>query len=177
MKVVRLSAFTPSKHSWYSFLLEADSTPGPYAIQCSNKIINLINLIIFSYNYLNISCLTGFCWWPYSYVTDTRVKQLKWYQLIKVKRADCKRNNDNSRSTHVGFMAHKVVMGQVVLRLLRFSIVTVIPPVPCVINLSLEDGQCVHLRKQCHTQTCTHTHTHTRTVTPSEEAKSIKSKR
>jgi hypothetical protein len=33
MKVVRLSAlpaaFTPRKDSWYSFLLEAESTPGP----------------------------------------------------------------------------------------------------------------------------------------------------
>jgi len=34
MKVVRLSAhapatFTPRKYSWYSFLLEAESTPGP----------------------------------------------------------------------------------------------------------------------------------------------------
>ena len=35
--VVRLSAyapttFTPRKYSWYSFLLEADSTPGPYCL-------------------------------------------------------------------------------------------------------------------------------------------------
>jgi hypothetical protein len=30
MKAVRLSALrTPKKYSWYSFLLEAESTPGP----------------------------------------------------------------------------------------------------------------------------------------------------
>jgi hypothetical protein len=29
MKVVRLPAFTPRNHLWYSFLLEAESTPGP----------------------------------------------------------------------------------------------------------------------------------------------------
>jgi hypothetical protein len=39
MKVVRLSAlrtgrFTPRNNSWYSFLLEAESTPGP---QCDRK--------------------------------------------------------------------------------------------------------------------------------------------
>jgi hypothetical protein len=39
MKVVRLSAlslaaFTPRKYSWYSFMLEAESTPGP---QCGRK--------------------------------------------------------------------------------------------------------------------------------------------
>jgi hypothetical protein len=28
------AAFTPSKYSWYSFLLEAESTPGP---QCGRK--------------------------------------------------------------------------------------------------------------------------------------------
>jgi hypothetical protein len=27
--VVRLSAFTTRKYTWYSFLLEAESTPGP----------------------------------------------------------------------------------------------------------------------------------------------------
>ena len=39
MKVVRLSALCtgrlyPRKYSWYSFLLEAESTPGPY---CGRK--------------------------------------------------------------------------------------------------------------------------------------------
>jgi hypothetical protein len=39
LKVVRLSAlctgdFTPRNDSWYSFLLEAESTPGP---QCDRK--------------------------------------------------------------------------------------------------------------------------------------------
>ena len=40
MKVVRLSAlrigrlYPPRKYSWYSFLLEAESTPGPY---CGRK--------------------------------------------------------------------------------------------------------------------------------------------
>src|SRR5215475_7292663 len=39
MKVVSLSAyvpaaFTPRKYSWYSFLLEAESTPGPW---CGRK--------------------------------------------------------------------------------------------------------------------------------------------
>jgi hypothetical protein len=34
MKVVRLSVIPPRKYSWYSFLLEAESTPGT---QCSRK--------------------------------------------------------------------------------------------------------------------------------------------
>src|SRR5215510_2532341 len=45
MKVARLSALRtgrvyPRKYSWYSFLLEAESTPGPY---CDRKIMSMKN--------------------------------------------------------------------------------------------------------------------------------------
>ena len=43
MKVVRLSRtgrLYPRKYSWYSFLLEAESTPGP---QCGRKIMSMKN--------------------------------------------------------------------------------------------------------------------------------------
>jgi hypothetical protein len=99
MKVARLSAaFTPRKYSWYSFLLEAESTPEPqcgrkdYVNENSNDTIGNRSRVLPVYSavpqplrhrfvyYIRYKCVTVY--FIRSYISFTRMCwQMLWYDF------------------------------------------------------------------------------------------------